>query len=82
MWMNSPRPPPSGETAEVQFERGNDGVPAGDVRGRAEVVIAERLVISLTLRLMRDPVAGVQAGLHGDLADPRQLLQAHHAPPP
>src|SRR5215467_6174481 len=47
---------PADEAAEVQLPGGDDGAPAGDVGGRAQVAVLERLVQGLT------------GGLHGDLA--------------
>src|SRR5215472_19050024 len=69
---------PAGEAAEVQLPGGDDGAPAGDVGGRAQVVIAERLVKGLVYGLQGDLAARVMPRLHGDLGDSRQPVQAHH----
>src|SRR5215471_21400107 len=71
---------PAGEAAEVHPEGGDDRVPARDVGGRAQVVVAERLVVGVALGLLSNPAGGVEPGLHGGLGDPGQLVQAHHVP--
>ena len=70
---------PAGEAAEVHPAHGYDRAAAGDVRGRAQVVIPERLG-GAAGQLVPDPVPGVQARLHGHLGHAGQLVQAHHVP--
>src|SRR5262249_42369398 len=53
---------------------------AGDIGGRTQVVVLERLVVGLALGLVADPAPRVQSRLHGDLGDAGQLVQAHHVP--
>src|SRR5215469_3297679 len=50
--------PPAQEPAEMQLEGGDDGAPAGDVGGRAQVVVAERLVDAMPAGHLNDPAPG------------------------
>src|SRR5215471_10660476 len=72
--------PPAEEAAEVQPEGGDDGAPARDIGGRAQVAVAERLVVGLPPGEVADLAGGVQPRLHRDLGDPGQLVQAHQVP--
>src|SRR5437763_5785031 len=56
--------PPAGEAAEVHPERRDDGFAAGDVGGRAQVTVLERLAEVLPAGLVGDFAPGVQPGLH------------------
>ena len=78
--MDEQPDPPAQEAAEVHLERRDDGFPAGDVGGRAQVTVLERFVERLPPGQVGDLAPGVQPGLHGDLGDPGQLVQAHHVP--
>src|SRR5262249_5097068 len=75
-----PHPPPD-EAAKVQPERGHHGMPAGDIGGRPEVAVLERLVIDVAPGFVADLAGRVQPGLHGDLGHAGQLVQAPHLPP-
>src|SRR5579864_4268741 len=55
--------PPAHEAAEVHPARGDHSFPAGDVGGRAQVMVAEWLVEALPPGQMADPAPGVQSGL-------------------
>src|SRR5205823_3733520 len=72
--------PPADEAAEVQPESGNNGAPSRDVGGRAQIAVAEGLVVGLAPGQVADPAGGVEPGLHRDLGDPGQLVQAHQVP--
>ena len=52
--------------------------PEPKAAGGAEITVAERLVVHVSLDPAADAVAGVQAGLHRHLGDAGQLVQAHH----
>ena len=69
---------PPGEPGELQPPHRDHRAAAGDVGGRAQVVVAERLGRRAPPGLVADAAPGVQAGLHGDLGDPGELVQAHH----
>src|SRR5215475_1288211 len=71
---------PAHKAAEMQPEGGDDRAPARDVGGRAQVVVAERLAVGVALGLLSNPAGGVEPGVHGDLGDPGQLVQAHQVP--
>ena len=77
MWMNS-QIHPADEAADLQRPGGDDRAAAGDVGRRAEVMVAERLLVDLPRDLVPDAVRGVEPGLHRHLGDAGELVQAHH----
>ena len=69
---------PADEAAGVDRTSRDDGPASGDVGGRSQVVVAERLLVAgALLDVVLDPEAGVQPALHRDLGDPGQVSQAH-----
>src|SRR5450755_696388 len=68
---------PAGEAAEPKWPGRQDGPPAGDVGGRADISVPERPGRGPAGDLALDPVTRIPAGLHRHLGHARQLAQAH-----
>jgi hypothetical protein len=69
---------PADQAADMHRACLQDRAAAGDVRGRAELVIPERAAGALAFEPVPDAVPGVQPGPHRDFGDAGQAAQAHH----